>query len=321
MNPSLTALSLEQVASEREFLHRELGITWEHTTAEAITAVARTKRPVLLGISEAGNYQELLQDLPARSVVLLMLSDEGYSEDRLNLVRESPSVRGVYRHYSVQNASWTAGGAEACRFIAGARAAQLPSRLILELLRTGRETRERMNKWNKVAVPINVLPLGYTNTFAAQFAEHFGLQENSSLFDFADETATMSAVAPTKTTSVFFRGALGQPQRRVMLSKAARNPEARIELVDNTWQDSPSANAEYVDGLLNSTHALCPPGWVNTETFRFYEALICGAIPIEPETALTHLGIAPCRGPQPLTRVRLALRSAREALRGDLEAA
>lgn len=321
MTPAVTALSLEPVASEREYLHRELGITWEHTTAEAITSAARQDRPILLGISEVGSYQELLQEMPARSVVLLMLSDEGYSEDRLNLVRESPSVRGVYRHYSVQSASWTAVAAEARRFIAGARAAQLPTRLIVELLRTGRETRERMNKWNKITVPINVLPLGYTNIFAVEFAEHFGLQEDSSLLDFADETTTLSAVTPTRTTSVFFRGALGQPQRRVMLANAARNPEASIQLVDNTWQDSPSTNAEYVDGLLHATHALCPPGWVNTETFRYYEALICGAIPIEPETALTHLGIAPHRGPQPITRVRLALRSAREAVRRDLEVA
>lgn len=319
MIPAVTALSLEPVASEREFLHRELGIAWEVTTPAAITAAARSNHPILLGISEASSYQELLQELPARSVVLMMLSDEGYSKDRLDLVRESPSVRAVYRHYSVQSASWAAVAAESRRFVAGARAAQLPSRLIVELLRTGRETRERMIKWGEAQVPVNVLPLGYTNTFATEFAKHFGLRENSSLFDFAENEATMINATVSRTTSAFFRGAPGQPQRRVMLAKAARHAAANIQLVDNTWQGSPIANAEYVDGLLNSTHALCPPGWMNTETFRYYEALICGAIPIEPETALTHRGIAPHRGPQPLTRVRLALRSAHEAMRRDLE--
>lgn len=321
MTPSITALSLEPVASEREFLHRELGVTWEITTPAAITSAARPSHPILLGISEAGSYQELLRELPARSVVLMMLSDEGYSKDRLDLVRESPSVRAVYRHYSVQSASWAAVAAEARRFVAGARAAQLPSRLIVELLRTGRETRERMMKWGEVQVPVNVLPLGYTNTFAVEFTEHFDLRESSSLFEFAETDTTAIKGTALRTTGVFFRGAPGQPQRRVMLAKAAGRSKASIQLVDNTWQGSPIANAEYVDGLLNSTHALCPPGWVNTETFRYYEALICGAIPIEPETALTHRGIAPHRGPQPLARVRLALRSAHQAMRRDLEVA
>ena len=36
---------------------------------------------------------------------------------------------------------------------------------------------------------------------------------------------------------------------------------------------------------------------MNAETFRYYEAVQCGALPIEVEVALTHQGVVPFRSP------------------------
>lgn len=319
MSSHFAAWSLEPVASEREFLFRELGIAWECTTPEAIASSATSAQPVLLGVSEPHAYQELLKQLPPQSVVMLLLSDEDYSLDRLDLICGHPSVKSVYRHYSLQPASNLMIAREVSRFISGAPSAHVPRRLFVELLRTGRQTRGRMRQWRTLTVPVHEVPLGYTNAFAHEYAQHFGLAPEESLFSYAHQAE--SARAPQRPHAIFFRGALGQPQRRVMLAAAEGSPGARIELIDNTWQDTQQSNSEYLDGLLSSTQALCPPGWVNTETFRYYEAILCGALPIEPATALTHLGMAPHRGPRPVERVQLALTSIHGSLRTDLEAA
>jgi hypothetical protein len=78
---------------------------------------------------------------------------------------------------------------------------------------------------------------------------------------------------------------------------AERVEESRIELVDADWSGRAGreAGAPYVEQLGSARFALCPPGFVNNESFRFYESLLCGALPIEVTIATTHLGEIPWR--------------------------
>ena len=68
-------------------------------------------------------------------------------------------------------------------------------------------------------------------------------------------------------------------------------------LIDADWSARAAVDvgASYVDSLVSAQFALCPPGFANNESFRFYEALACGALPIEVSVASTHLGELPWR--------------------------
>jgi hypothetical protein len=57
---------------------------------------------------------------------------------------------------------------------------------------------------------------------------------------------------------------------------------------------SMNTGKEYVEGLLNSHFSLCPPGNYSSNTFRYFESLLCGSIPLVPEglpTDPTHSAI------------------------------
>jgi hypothetical protein len=226
-------------------------------------------------------------------------------------------VRSVYRHYGLDEASAFDSAIEVGSVAAGAHRVGIRPSIAANLISEGRQTRSRMRNWTRVDVPVTALPLGYTASFAGAIAQRFDLAPDTSLIDAAIKGSIPSQ--KSRDTDVYFRGARGSVQRRVMLARAATRPNARIETVDADWSDPQREVQDYVTGLLSTVHALCPPGAVNTETFRFYESLICGARPVEPRTALTHLGRPVCRGERPLEQARLALASVKERMRADLE--
>lgn len=315
MSGMFTVLSREPVASESEFLRREMSCEWTQVSQDEIVAAVQGGAPVLVGVSEPEPYREILAAARPRSITLLMISDEAYTPDRLALA-SSPAVRSVYRQYGVMEASTADTVIEACSLTTGAPRAGMRPSIAAHLMSVGRATRMRMRSWTRLGVPVTPIPLGYTASFAAAFAQRFDLSPDASLLDASIEEPRHTC--PSRGVSVYFRGARGSAQRQVMLARAARRESSRIEVIETNWSDPQREAENYVSGLLSAVHALCPPGSINTETFRFYEALMCGAIPIEPRTALTHLGRPVCRGDRPLDQTRLALSSIRNQLRRDL---
>ena len=136
-----------------------------------------------------------------------------------------------------------------------------------------------MLTWRQVTVPVDAIPLGYTNAFANQRTDN-------------------QAIDSRRGRSICFRGNRGLAPRILGLEAAKRVPGADIQLVDQVWSGASTDGAsarDYVDQLQDSRFALVPPGFVNAETFRYYEALLCGALPVEISVALTHLGCVPFR--------------------------
>ena len=98
-----------------------------------------------------------------------------------------------------------------------------------------------------------------------------------------------------------------------MLDRARRRHGALIQVLGEGWSgfDGAASADPYVEQLLDAEQALCPPGFMNLETFRAYEALICGATPIEPRVAFTHGGRGVCdRTPQAVGQMLEDLRAA-----------
>ena len=299
----ITGWSLEQPVSEQQFLRRELGVDWQvdSVTELAVKCRAATQQhPLLLICSEPAGYRELLDQAPANSIVLIMLSDEAYTPERLDLVRNAPALRAIYRHYTLTLANPLTITWQAMLLAVQSLGTSVRPTAVLGLLRIGRATRARMRAWQQVTTPVHVIPLGYTTRFAEGVVQLLASSPADGTAD-VPELLTQRAYRRPRRWEVVFRGAGGQAQRQVMLDRARGGNRALIQVLGQGWSgfDDAACTDPYVEQLLDAEQALCPPGFINLETFRAYEALLCGATPIEPRIALTHGGRGVCeRTPQ-----------------------
>ena len=288
MIPRHVGLSLEPAMSERAFLDRELGIDWRTVETQELHKNLQSSGPHLLIISDPALYGNVLSTAPRASVVVFLISDEDYTPARLALIEDSPSVKAVFRHYSIEPAAPVAIGTSMREFLSDCRRSDVRATTAIDLISRGRTTRKAMRKWQELTVPVITVPLGYTDAFERAYVQARDITPGASLFD------SWQTPAGQRPTSIAFRGIAGQPQRQVMIDAARTDPHSRIEIIDATWSGSnPDAGRDYVQLLMSAQRALCPPGFVNTESFRRYEAVLCGALPISPPTALTHLGRLP----------------------------
>lgn len=300
----ITGWSLERPVSEQQFLRRELDVDWQVDSFDALAARCRAatpQHPLLLICSEPAGYRALVDQAPERSIVLILLSDEAYSPERLDLVRDAPALRAIYRHYTLSLANPLLIAWQAMVLAVASVGTSVRPTAVLTLLRIGRRTRRRMRAWRVISTPIRVMPLGYTNRFADAFASQGEVVAADRIGD---------GEAPGKQSfrrwRVVFRGAAGQAQRQVMLDRARRRRGSLIEVLGSGWSgfDDSVSTDPYLERLLTAEEALCPPGYVNLETFRAYEALLAGATPVEPRVALTHGGKPVCaRAPKVVARV------------------
>lgn len=274
--------------SERAFLERELGIEWRTVATQELLEQLQSPGPHLVIISDPDLYGDVLANAPTASVVIFLISDEDYTSARLALIERSLSVKAVFRHYSIEPAAPVAIAQAIREFLSDCRHSDVRATTAIDLVSRGRTTRKAMRRWQELTVPVITVPLGYTDAFERAYVDARDIAPGVSLFD------SWQMPAGQRPTSIAFRGIAGQPQRRAMIHTAERQPHSRIEIIDATWSGSNSdAGQDYVQLLMSTQQALCPPGFVNTESFRRYEAVLCGALPITPPTALTHLGRVP----------------------------
>ena len=285
----LPGFSVEPPPSEVEFLRRELGIEWRQVTREELHTQLLLRSPLLLLVSEPHQYRDLVEASLDGSLVVLMISDEAYSPARLD-VAATPTVRRIYRHYPARRASWWRVLRAASGYVRDSTRTSQSATTFLPNVASGLSLRGRMKAWEKLGDRVRPVPLGYTDTFARAFAERMNLGPTESLFSYPiDEQA--------RPTFITFRGNRGLAQRITGLELAGRLPDSDVATVDADWSArAPSdIGISYVESLMKARFALCPPGFANNESFRFYEALICGALPVEVTTATTHLGELPWR--------------------------
>ena len=281
----LTGFSLEPPASEAEFLRRELGIQWQPVTENELRSRIADNPRTLVVMSEPEPYIRIVGQSPPASLTSIMISDEAYSLERSRLAAQS-AIHHVFRHYPTKPASWQAIAACATGYVHDSRGTSQRASTIAPNIRSGMRVRARMRHWEGISGKVTSIPLGYTDSFAQAFTDRFHIPENESLFDYE---VTLDG---TRQRSVVFRGNRGLAQRIVGCERTRLIRGSEVQLIDAEWSARAAENvaASYVDSLLSARFALCPPGFANNESFRFYEALVCGALPIEASVASTHLG-------------------------------
>lgn len=309
--PRIEAWSIEQPVSEAEFFRREIGLDIKVAPIDQIASQA-AERPVLVVVSEARPYIEFVQQAPPERIVMLMISDESYSPERFQLVANQSAVRAIFRHYAIAPASITDVVASSWEFLRATSSTNVSPRLLPQLLVTGWRTRRRMNRWNELTVPVHAVPLGYTSEFAQALIDDLDL-------DIGPDDSLVQAARVEQSgrdRSIVFRGSAGTAQRQALVERARLQPDSDVAWIDAHWTSTPAHEraSHYVQSLRRAKEALSPPGAVNTETFRYYEAALCGARPVEPRTALTHWGKPVARGGDPLDRILQELRDTRASL-------
>ncbi len=286
--PMIDGLSLEAPMSEERWMETEIGLRWRQVSPAEMRQALSSGLPQAMIISDPDLYIDHLRSAANHSVVVVQISDEGYSPERRALAH-SPAIRHLFRHYDPRAASARQIVRAVRGFARDTRRSTVSARSVPHLYRMGAQVRARMNAWS--STPYTSFPLGYTNAFAAAFERQ--------------ESGTRD-----RSISVVFRGNRGVATRIAGTDAARRMGDSCINFVeDHPWSGAENQGDVYVEELLHSRFALVPPGFVNGETFRYYEAVQCGALPIEVEVALTHQGAVPFRSP-----ATIRARSWREAL-------
>lgn len=84
---------------------------------------------------------------------------------------------------------------------------------------------------------------------------------------------------------------IGKPTREAMLNAMKQIQNYHIHEIF-TWADKNGLPVDaYQDLLLNTIFVPCPTGWWNLDTFRLYEALECGCIPIVEKNPIDYFGL------------------------------
>jgi hypothetical protein len=295
----LTGISLEQPKNfvESEFLQRELAINWvcmnEEQLKNIIMNAHKTGRRSLVIVSNPLKYLNLFSNLPNDCICLLLLSDEGYSRNSRKLAIGSKSVVKVIRNYSITSAKVKIILNELIRLCSAINKLNGKYRHLVNAVLRGWLSTYRMLLWRKSKVDISILPLGYTNKFAKEYAKTFKLTSRQSLFKFAVEN-----IPSGHKNGVTFRGTRGQIQRQIDIDLRSIDNQFDLHLLPGPWsgiQEAASNSENYLQSLLSNRYTLAPPGFVNNESFRYYEALLCGSMPIEDAVAITHMGTCPSR--------------------------
>ncbi len=270
----IDGLSLETTMAEQRFLESELGVRWQQVDRQELTHALRSGPPRMLIVSDPNLYAESLADAPAGSAIVIQISDEAYSPERRAML-DIPAVRTIFRQYAPQPTSRAQIARAIIGFAKDSRNCDVPARSALPLYRSGSSVRARMNTWPRVGY--HCLPLGYTNAFSAAW----------------DPTTASNA---DRAISIVFRGNRGLAPRIVGTAAARQMNDSLVTFVeDHAWSGAGDQGSMYVQELTNARFALVPPGFVNAETFRYYEALRSGALPVEINVALTHQGALPFR--------------------------
>jgi hypothetical protein len=282
-------LSLRDPDLRSDWLRRELGVRVSVVSGADFLARAGEGRPVGIFLTQAEMYAEALRRMPADSVVALVPTDQHYTT-AIRDVLSLPAVRAAFRPHSLDLVGSSRYAAVVAWGYSDARPASSSPRQMAAALRTGLTNRARIRSIrHALGSRYGAIPVGYTNKFARAFEDVFGpFPADASLFDVALDR--QRATGGDRPIDISFRGARGQFQRRAGIHLAAQRPRSDCSAPSRQFngRDEGLDAATYVTQLRQSRFALCPPGFVVNESFRAYESLLCGALPVVLEVAMSQ---------------------------------
>jgi hypothetical protein len=271
---------------QNEYIRREFGITLFSGMEEKKKQLMSSKNgePALIFTDTSVSNFKCFSEFPSKSIVIFLLSDETYRLMTNIRLLMHPSTKIIIRDYPLGKIH---------------NLLDLPIRLMPKIVRIVRKPNlyrmvpkaifsglymifaqcfislfaKIMNK------KIFGIPLGYDNGFGNIYAKEFGLEHDQSLISFA---LSRNLKINHKSRILSFMGQKGSADRQVMILEAKKISGTHIKLNKNYALGRNANNQiDFFTAMKDSKMSLNPPGNYSGHTFRFYEALLVGSLPIE----------------------------------------
>jgi len=257
---------------ETEYLRREYGLVAELVDPDS--AVIPTLS--IIACTDPSNWSRFLTQANVKTVVFFLLGNETYDKRKFEYLNSFPSILHVFV-YNPPRVSSDFGIISVIDWLFWNPLSFIDKNLFFAW-RFARSVRDQTTQV-RISYEWTPLPLGYTNLFVSQIDPAFSI-EHTSLFDGwpLSDTAKFE-----NNFSSGFVGQVGTWYRKVLLNHFARFPEF-TSIESSGWKGTSSAN--YIEFLRDTQLILCPPGIYTNETFRYFEALVFGGLPISPVNTL-----------------------------------
>ena len=267
--------NLPEYSENNEFFARELGLYGKKINHEDDQALPENS---LIYCNDLDHWKFRLALSQKSSVCVIIGSNEYYNINKLLPLNEFESIRCAFIQYlpNEKRISVTSFASFILRF-----PQVLSQRAFYGTARLGFQNYRKVSK-KRFKVPVYPFPLGYTERFARELkdlgilhAGHDSLFQEKNFSDFSQRE------------NISFFGQKGSWYRRLMLDFFARNPNFQMKAYSSFggFMESPRTT-EYSEFILNSRFVVCPPGNCSSQSFRYYESIALGAIPVLAETSI-----------------------------------
>lgn len=259
---------------ETEYLRREYGLSPELVSPENVDYVDSI---LTIACTDPNNWERLLTSSPPKSIIFLLLANEAYESSKYEILNEYSSIRHVFI-YNPPRKSCFMGLMPLISFFFYQFRYFFDRRLLFALIYAFRKhscvRKVKLNySWSN-------LPLGYTNLFISQMNSLNLIDSESSIISFAAKQRSFdNRVRTKKSRKIVFVGQVGTWYREILIESFSRNLNFASK-VNSGWTGI-SSN-EYLLSIKDSDFVLCPPGVITNETFRYYESIFAGRLPIAP---------------------------------------
>lgn len=255
---------------ETEYLKREFGLVPNQVDPNTLKL---GNEITIIACTEPSNWTRLLLNAQPKSIVFFLLGNETYDKNKYEHLNHFPSIRHVFI-YNPPRRSSNFGFLALLDWIIRVPS-DIKSKYLFFAWKFALEIRKKAGSV-EITYPWTNLPLGYTNQFVKQLPD-LAISSGQSLVD--NWPILKIAQKRERGRQIRFMGQIGTWYRKELLKYFSRFAE--FEYVESSgWAGSRKSG--YFEMLQSSSFILCPPGIYTNETFRYYESIICGALPIAP---------------------------------------
>jgi hypothetical protein len=304
------------VNTQQEFWAREFGglvIEKDENFIEVIKdLVSRQIRPVVQLDKDSAELQKLAA-LPDASVIGWCHSDETFDLAFNFAIADIKSLHTVLRPYHLEKSKFS----NSIKSLSYTISNLQMSRSFSDLMRTfawqfrgfRMQVRQHriLRKYRKANRNFVNIPIGYTNVFALSLIDI--LQKDPKSCE--SILGTHHRPVNQSQRNIIFVGQSGQIVREAAI-RALEKSELGLVIRRSSYGASNVIDKsvallgkEYVERLLSSQFVLCPPGNISGQSFRYFEVITLGRIPLvmdhvtsDPNFRSRYLcgGLLPCSG-------------------------
>jgi hypothetical protein len=267
--------NLPEYFEENEFLLRELDIKGKKINHDENAPLPRNS---VIYCNNLEHWQKRLMLSEASTITVIIATNEYYKSEKWLEVNRIKSIKCAFIQYLPSNRRTKFGSI--IKYIIH-NPNFLSKKVFWQTSRNASRTYLEMRRM-KFRIPVFGFPLGYSDRFVIEL-KNLGLMPGETISLYEKEIYDKNLVR----NSVSFIGQKGRWYRRLMVEYFERIAGARTSKYGSFggFTHLPQTT-DYASSILSSKFVVCPPGNVSSQSFRYYEAIALGAVPIVTEVSL-----------------------------------